>query len=262
MSDINIREENIGESKNENIREENIGESKNENIREENIGESKNENIREENIGESKNENIREENIGESKNENIREENIGESKNENIREENIGESKVNHFLTVAVAESVTAGAVSNILCSDPGSSTFFYGGIVAYNMISQKNLLDVDEKYAEQNGFANPFTTLTMAKNVSRKFNSRIGISNTGFSLPTYRKEECVGDYIKCEINVKIPFAYICIYDSFFDYHKIYLIKYTDYCIDKNQKKQRALMQVLVSKKTKEIFIDYCNKKK
>jgi len=184
--------------------------------------------------------------------------------NTEIIDSNIIRSELDNFLTVAVAESVTAGAVSNILCSEPGSSKFFYGGIIAYNMISQKTLLDVDENYAERYNFANPYTTYTMAKNVSKKFNSRIGISNTGFSLPTYRSPEFNkdGKLYKCKIDVTIPFAYICIYGNMIDYHKIYFIEYENYCNKKNQKGERALMQVLIAKKTKEIFKNYCIKNK
>lgn len=187
-----------------------------------------------------------------------------ELNNTEIIDSNIITSDIDNFLTVSVAESVTAGTVSNILCSEPGSSKFFYGGIIAYNMISQKTLLGVDENYAERYNFANPYTTYTMAKNVSRKFNSRIGISNTGFSLPTYRNEELdnYGNLYKCKIDVKIPFAYICIYDNMFDYHKIYFIEYDNYSKKKNQKGERALMQVLIAKKTKEIFKNYCIKSK
>jgi PncC family amidohydrolase len=181
-----------------------------------------------------------------------------------IEKSGIEKSGIDDFLTVSVAESVSAGAVSNILCSEPGSSKFFYGGIIAYNMISQQTLLGVDNKYAEKHNFANHYTTLMMAKNISKKFNSRIGISNTGFSLPTYRDAEKNknGEIYKCKIDVRIPFAYICIYDNKTDFHKIYHIENENYCITKNQKAERAIMQVLIAKKTKEIFKNYCNKRK
>lgn len=165
------------------------------------------------------------------------------------------------LLSVSVAETLTAGAVSNLLCNKPGSSSFFNGGVIAYNMKIQKDILGIDDIYAEKNNFANPYTTYAMAQNIAKKFKSRIGISNTGFSLPTYRNEEL--DYhnniVKCKIDVHIPYAYICIYDDLTNYHKIYLLKNENYDIYSKQKIQRANMQLLVAKKTKEIYINYCN---
>lgn len=165
---------------------------------------------------------------------------------------------IKYLLPVSIAESVTAGALSNTLCSEPGSSMFFLGGIVAYNMQTQEKLLNVNVEYAELNNFANPFTTLTMAKNVTQIFNSRIGLSTTGFSLPTYR--EANPEQGKCEIDVKTPYAYVCLYDAKYDLHKIYKIVNDDYRPDDCKKIQRAKMQAKVALKGKIIFDEYCKK--
>jgi PncC family amidohydrolase len=169
-------------------------------------------------------------------------------------------SDISYLLSVSVAESVTAGALSNTLCSEPGSSKFFLGGIVAYNMETQKTLLKVDAEYAEKYNFANPFTTYTMAKNVTEIFKSRIGLSTTGYSLPLFREENI--DSGKCEINIKTPYAYICIYDSQNDYHKIYKIINNSYLANGNQKIQRAQMQSNIALKCKKIFNEYCKQVK
>lgn len=164
--------------------------------------------------------------------------------------------KLKDYLTVSVAESVTAGALSNTICSEPGSSKFFLGGIVAYNMTTQEKLLNIDRKFAETHNFANPFTTLSMAKNVTKIFNSRIGISTTGFSLPTYRpanKELGI-----CEIDVKKPFALICLYDKEKDYNKIHTIYNNNYDESSNKKIQRAMMQSKIALECKKIFEIYC----
>ena len=170
-------------------------------------------------------------------------------------------SKLNtdYLLSVSVAESVTAGALSNKLCSEPGSSKFFLGGIVAYNMETQKKLLDIDEKYAELNNFANPFTTYTMAKNVTGIFQSRIWISTTGFSLPTYREADLENG--KCEINVSIPYAYVCLYDALLENAKIYKLTndfYSAGTSSQDKKIQRAQMQAKVALQCKKIFEKYC----
>jgi PncC family amidohydrolase len=165
---------------------------------------------------------------------------------------------ISYLLSVSVAESVTAGALSNTLCSEPGSSKFFLGGIVAYNMNTQEKLLGIDAKYAELNNFANPFTTFIMAKNVTKIFNSRIGLSTTGFSLPTFREENLEDG--KCGIDVRVPYAYICLYDSKNDSHKIYKIVNDDYQPGGNQRIQRARMQSKIALECKKTFDDYCRK--
>jgi PncC family amidohydrolase len=172
-----------------------------------------------------------------------------------INNENLS---MDRFLTVSVVESVTAGALSNAICSEPGSSRFFLGGIVAYNMETQKKLLDIDDVYAEKNNFANPFTTYEMAKNVTKIFHSRIGLATTGFSLPMYREENLEDG--KCEINVKIPYAYVCLYDSEIDYNFTYKIVISEYNDNENKKIQRAQMQSKVALDCKKTFENYCLK--
>jgi nicotinamide mononucleotide (NMN) deamidase PncC len=163
---------------------------------------------------------------------------------------------ISYLLSVSVAESVTAGALSNIICSEPGSSTFFLGGIVAYNMETQEKLLNIDSKFAEKNNFANPFTTFNMAKNVTEIFNSRIGISTTGYSLPLFRKANIENG--NCEIDVKIPFSYICLYDAKTKLNIIYKIINKDYDLNGNQKVQKAHTQTIIALECKKLFYDYC----
>jgi nicotinamide mononucleotide (NMN) deamidase PncC len=165
---------------------------------------------------------------------------------------------INYLLPVAIAESVTAGALANTLCSEPGSSKFFLGGIVAYNMKSQEKLLLIDAEYAELNNFANTFTTFDMAKNVSQIFGSRIGLSTTGYSLPLYRPENIKEG--KCEIDVKIPYAFVCLYDSQTEYHIVYRITNDDYDKTISKKMQRAKMQVKIALCGKKLYEDYCSR--
>ena len=118
-------------------------------------------------------------------------------------------------ITVGIAESVSAGAVSTTLCSEPGASHFVKGATVAYSIQSKKDLLGVDIEYAEKNNFANPFTTEEMARAAARIYKARLGISTTGYSLPMFRKaDESNG---LCEFDIKNPYAYICLYDSVTD---------------------------------------------
>ena len=116
--------------------------------------------------------------------------------------------------------------------------------------------LNIDSEYAEKNNFANPFTTFSMAKNVTNVFNSRIGLSTTGYSLPLYRKGDI--EHGKCEIDVKLPYSYICLYDSETEDNFIYKIVNNNYDVNGNQKVQRAYHQSRISLECKNIFYNYC----
>jgi PncC family amidohydrolase len=156
--------------------------------------------------------------------------------------------------TVAVAESVTAGALSNSLCTEPGASTYFKGGIVAYSIASKKELLKIDVKYAEENNFANPFTTSEMAKVITKMFSARIGISTTGYSLPVTRPEN--KERNECFLEIKVPYAYICLYDSKTGFEKIKRVEFP-YDIDGNKQIQRATMQTKVALEGRKMYLEY-----
>jgi PncC family amidohydrolase len=162
-------------------------------------------------------------------------------------------------ITVAVAESVTAGALSNCLCSEPGASQYFKGGIVAYSVLSKKELLGIDIEYAESHNFANPFTTSEMAKSIVKKFNARIGISTTGYSLPMYRPENKSKN--ECLLDIKNPYAYICLYDSQTNFEIIKKIEFT-YVDNIPNHIQRATVQAKVALEGKNLFLNYINKEK
>jgi PncC family amidohydrolase len=164
---------------------------------------------------------------------------------------------VNNDYTVSVAESVTAGALSNALCSDPGASKFFKGGIVVYSIDSKKDILKIDTVYAEKNNFANPFTTSEMAKAVLHLFNARIGLSTTGYSLPTYRKAN--EEKNECELNIDHPYAFICLYDSYTDTEIIKKINFT-YDNTMSDRLQRASVQTKVSLECKKVYQEYIYK--
>lgn len=155
--------------------------------------------------------------------------------------------------TVSVAESVTAGALANVLCAEPGASKHFIGGIVAYSIASKKDILKVDVTYAEKNNFANPFTTLEMAKAVAAMLKSRIGIATTGYSLP---KKQDATDTV-CELDVTIPYAYICLYDSHLQKDVTIKVTYDKYSADTNQAVQKASAQALFSLEALKLFNNY-----
>jgi PncC family amidohydrolase len=160
-------------------------------------------------------------------------------------------------ITVSIAESVTAGALANSICSEPGASKYFKGAIVPYTIASKQELLGIDVKYAESNNHANPFTTLEMAKAAVKMFKSRIGISTTGYSLP-YKREEN-NELNQCALDITKPYAYICLYDSLLD-KEIIIKEEFDYDIKQSASLQRATVQAKVAIKATQLYKDYVEK--
>jgi len=156
--------------------------------------------------------------------------------------------------TIATAESVTAGALANVLCSEPGASKYFKGGVVAYSIASKKEILGIDIAYAEKNNFANPFTTAEMAKAACKMFKARIGMATTGYSLPFYRDEN--KEKGECALAIDHPYAYICLHDRLTGHE---IIQKVDFVFDKTQsvERQRAYVQAKVSLEGKRIYMEY-----
>jgi PncC family amidohydrolase len=159
--------------------------------------------------------------------------------------------------SVSVAESVTAGALSNILCAEPGASQFFKGGIVTYSILSKKEMLGIDIDFAEKNNFANPFTTLEMAKAVVKKFKSRIGLSTTGYSLPIKQEQTPT----QCALDVENPYVYICLYDDKTSDHIIKSINYT-YDNNINARVNKAKVQMNCAFRARDLYVEYVKSKK
>ena len=165
--------------------------------------------------------------------------------------------QVSEDITVSVAESVTAGALANSLCSEPGASNYFKGGIIAYSILSKKEILGIDTDYAEANNFANPFTTLEMAKSVAKMFNSRIGMATTGYSLPYYRMAN--KEKNECELNIAHPYAYITLYDRFTN-HEITIREDFRYNPNENNTIQRAMVQSKIALIATSMYQKYTEK--
>lgn len=86
--------------------------------------------------------------------------------------------------TIAVAESCSAGGISSCICSVPGSSTYFLGGIVAYSNLSKQRDLGVREEDIKKFSEVSDVVAKQMSEGVKRKFNSDFSISTTGYSGP------------------------------------------------------------------------------
>lgn len=159
-----------------------------------------------------------------------------------------------HKLSVSVAESVTAGALSNTLCSIPGARNYFMGSMVLYSLQSKYDLLGIDIKYAELYNFANPLTTYEMAVAICKRFKSRIGIATTGYSLP-YSREEDKSNGL-CALDIRIPYVMVTLYDSQTNYN---LTRRFDYDFEEvTPKLLRSRVQAKASLDAQKMYLEYC----
>ena len=88
-------------------------------------------------------------------------------------------------LTLATAESCTAGNIATFITAIPGSSHFFKGGIIAYSNEVKKNLLGVNAETLENKGAVSEETVIEMAKGAMKSMNSDCAVATTGIAGPT-----------------------------------------------------------------------------
>jgi len=87
-------------------------------------------------------------------------------------------------LTIACAESLTVGGVATHLGENSGSSAYFQGGVVAYNIDHKVNILQVDRENAEACNCVSRRTAIEMVYGVMKLFDADVGIATTGYAEP------------------------------------------------------------------------------
>lgn len=92
--------------------------------------------------------------------------------------------------TVSVAESCTGGNIAHRFTSNPGSSAYFTGGVVAYANSVKESLLGVSTETLARHGAVSRETAVQMAEGVRRAMGSTYGISTTGVAGPDGGTEE------------------------------------------------------------------------
>ncbi len=99
---------------------------------------------------------------------------------EEILKEILDEKK----LTVSTAESCTGGELSRLLTSISGSSTYFLGGIVAYDYHKKIEILGVSEKTIQDKTVVSEEVAQEMSFGAQKLFKTNISLSTTGVSGP------------------------------------------------------------------------------
>ncbi len=100
-------------------------------------------------------------------------------------EERIGELLTRRGLTLAVAESCTAGLLGHRITSVSGSSAYFEGGVISYSNAAKERLLGVPHQTLIQHGAVSKETALAMASGARRLLGADIALSVTGIAGPT-----------------------------------------------------------------------------
>jgi PncC family amidohydrolase len=87
--------------------------------------------------------------------------------------------------TLVLAESCTAGLVSDILARIPGVSTVLWGSFVCYTEEAKVSMLGIDQERLNANGLVSKETAKLMTLGALQKSNADIAASVTGFAGPT-----------------------------------------------------------------------------
>ncbi|MDQ0476907.1 CinA family nicotinamide mononucleotide deamidase-related protein [Chryseobacterium sp. MDT2-18] len=87
-------------------------------------------------------------------------------------------------LTVSTAESCTGGELSKLLTSISGSSTYFLGGIIAYDYHKKIEILGVSEKTIQEKTVVSEEVAQEMSLGAQKLFKTNISLSTTGVAGP------------------------------------------------------------------------------
>lgn len=86
--------------------------------------------------------------------------------------------------TLAVAESLTGGAVTAAVVDVPGASAVLRGGVVAYATDLKAALLDVPADLLALHGAVHPAVATAMARGVRARLGATWGVATTGVAGP------------------------------------------------------------------------------
>jgi PncC family amidohydrolase len=88
-------------------------------------------------------------------------------------------------VSIAVAESCTAGLIASKLTALPGSSSYFNGGVVAYQNEIKTKILGVSQSIIDEKTEVSVEVVNQMAKSVLEKFDANFAIATTGYAGPS-----------------------------------------------------------------------------
>ncbi|MFD5279003.1 CinA family protein [Pseudarthrobacter sp. NPDC058362] len=103
------------------------------------------------------------------------------------------ETAISAGMTVATAESLTAGMLAAVLADTPGASGMLQGGVVAYQNSVKETLLGVSGALLADAGSVDPDVAAAMAEGARDSLGADIGIATTGVAGPEEHDGKPVG---------------------------------------------------------------------
>lgn len=94
---------------------------------------------------------------------------------------------------VATAESITGGALGDLLSAGPGASETYLGGVVSYATEVKLKVLGVSDATVSEHGVVSAQCAEEMAAGVRDLVGSDFGVSTTGVAGPTTQEGKPVG---------------------------------------------------------------------
>jgi nicotinamide-nucleotide amidase len=102
----------------------------------------------------------------------------------------IGRTLVESSQTLAVAESCTGGNIAHYVTSNPGSSAYFKGGVIAYSNEIKTSLLNVPSEIINKFGAVSQEVAEAMAQGARKVLQTDYSVATTGIAGPDGGTEE------------------------------------------------------------------------
>jgi nicotinamide-nucleotide amidase len=99
-------------------------------------------------------------------------------------EKTLGTLLTDKGLTIATAESCTAGGIGNRISSVSGASNYLVGGVITYATEAKEKLLGVKHSTIEEHNVVSANVALEMATGVMKLFDTDVSIGITGLAGP------------------------------------------------------------------------------
>lgn len=97
--------------------------------------------------------------------------------------------------TLAVAESLTGGALAAAVVDVPGASAVLRGAVVAYATDLKGRLLDVPRDLLDAHGAVHPDVAVAMARGARTRLDATWGVATTGVAGPDPQDGRPPGEY-------------------------------------------------------------------
>lgn len=109
-----------------------------------------------------------------------------------LAEQAVGRA-IERGLTVATAESLTAGMVAAVLADTPGASAMLQGGVVAYANTVKADILGVSRDVLDAVGSVDGQVAAAMASGARAACGAAVGVATTGVAGPEPHDGKAVG---------------------------------------------------------------------